>query len=70
MTGPNVDRRARVFMRCGHNKDTNEVTIAQQMVVRLEKLGFDPYIAVQEQTLGGLQENIFRQLSAICRIGR
>jgi hypothetical protein len=29
---------------------------------RLEKLGFDPYIAVQEQTLRGLKENIFRQL--------
>jgi len=29
----------------------------------MDKLGFDPYVAVQEQTLRGLKENIFRQLS-------
>jgi hypothetical protein len=63
MTDPNVDRRARVFISCGQNKDTNEAAIAQQIVARLEKLGFDPYIAVQEQTLRGLKENIFRQLA-------
>jgi hypothetical protein len=63
MTDPNVDRRARVFISCGQNKDSNEVAIAQQIVARLEKLGFDPYIAVQEQTLRGLKENIFGQLA-------
>ena len=29
---------------------------------KLHKAGFDTYIAVQEQTLSGLKENIFRQL--------
>ena len=56
-------RRARVFISCGQNKKTNEVMIAGQIREKLEKLGFDPYIAVEEQTLRGLKENIFRQLS-------
>jgi hypothetical protein len=55
--------RARVFISCGQNKDTNELAIAGQIFARLEKLGFDPYVAVQEQTLRGLKENVFRQLS-------
>ena len=63
MTGHVTQRRARVFISCGQNKKTNEVTIAGQIRERLEKLGFDPYIAVEEQTLRGLKENIFRQLS-------
>jgi hypothetical protein len=57
-------RRARVFISCGQNKDTNEVAIAGEIKARLEKLGFDPYIAVEEQTFRGLTENIFRQLSS------
>ncbi len=55
---------ARVFISCGQNKDTNEVAIADQIVKRLQNLGFDPYVAVQEQTLRGIKENIFRQLSS------
>jgi len=54
--------RARVFISCGQNRDTSEVAIVHQIYARLEKLGFDPYVAVQEQTLRGLKENIFRQL--------
>jgi hypothetical protein len=55
--------RARVFISCGQNRDSSEVAIAGQIAARLDKLGFDPYVAVQEQTLNGLKENIFRQLS-------
>jgi len=40
-------RRARVFISCGQNKKTNEVMIAGQIREKLEKLGFDPYIAVE-----------------------
>ena len=40
-------RRARVFISCGQNKKTNEVMIAGQIREKLEKLGFDPYIAVR-----------------------
>jgi hypothetical protein len=55
--------RARVFISCGQSKGSGEVEIASKIAHRLHQLGFDPYIAVQEQTLRGLKENIFAQLS-------
>jgi len=55
--------RARVFLSCGQNKNTDEVSIATTIAGRLRELGFDPYIAVQEQTLRGIKENIFGQLA-------
>jgi hypothetical protein len=58
-----TELRARVFISCGQNKESDEVVIASAIRDRLQELGFDPYIAVQEQTLRGLKENIFRQLS-------
>lgn len=65
MTQHVTHRRARVFISCGQNKETNEIVIADKIRARLETLGFDrPYIAVEEQTLRGLRENIFRQLSS------
>lgn len=56
------ERRARVFISCGQNKKSDEVEIARRIAQRLQELGFDPYIAVEEQTLRGLKENIFAQL--------
>lgn len=55
--------RARVFISCGQQKDTNEVEIANRIADKLERMGFDPYIAVAELTLKGVKENIFRRLS-------
>lgn len=57
-------RRARVFISCGQTKDSDELETAHKIRERLQALGFDPYIAVEEQTLSGLKENIFRQLGA------
>jgi hypothetical protein len=54
--------RARVFISCGQSKESDEVHVANAIKARLEELGFDPYIAVAEQTLRGLRENIFEQL--------
>jgi hypothetical protein len=54
---------ARVFLSCGQNKNSDEVATATAIERRLRELSFDPYIAVQEQTLRGLKENIFNQLS-------
>jgi len=54
---------ARVFISCGQQKGTGEVEIAKKIAEKLEKLGFEPYIAVEEQTLKGVKENIFRRLS-------
>jgi hypothetical protein len=55
--------RARVFISCGQSKGTDEEVTASAIAGRLERLGFDPYVAVQEQTLSGLKENIFEQLA-------
>jgi hypothetical protein len=54
--------RAKVFISCGQQKDTEEVKVAHDIAKNLGELGFDHYIAVQEQTLRGLKENIFSQL--------
>jgi hypothetical protein len=53
---------ARIFISCGQSKESDEIHVAREISVRLEKLGFDPYIAVAEQTLRGIRENIFEQL--------
>lgn len=55
--------RARVFISCGQNKNSDEILVASQIKEKLFSLGFDPYVAVQEQTLRGLRENLFEQLS-------
>ena len=55
--------KAKVFISCGQKKDTLETSVAQEIYDVLEEMGFDPYVAVQEQTLRGLKENIFSQLS-------
>jgi hypothetical protein len=56
------NRRARVFISCGQTKHSDELETAHKIWDRLHELGFDPYIAVEEQTLSGLRENIFRHL--------
>lgn len=55
--------RAKVFISCGQKKGTHEVKVSREIAKVLEDLGFEPYIAVQEQTLKGLKENIFSQLT-------
>lgn len=55
-------RRAWVFISCGQTKDSDELETAHKIYQRLKDLGFAPYIAVDEQTLRGLKENIFPQL--------
>lgn len=60
-TGPS-ERRARVFISCGQAKGTDEEGIAAEIARRVDELGFDPYIAIQEQTLRGLKANIFARL--------
>ncbi len=60
---PSDGPRSRVFISCGQTKGTGEEVTALAVAGRLEKLGFDTYVAVQEQTLRGLKENIFEQLT-------
>lgn len=58
----NEKLKAKVFISCGQARDTEEVKIAHEIKNRLIELGYDPYIAVEEQTLRGVKENIFSQL--------
>lgn len=53
---------AKVFLSCGQSKGTEEPEIAEKVAARLRELGFDCYVAVVDQSLVGLRENIFRQL--------
>jgi len=55
--------KARVFISCGQQKGTDEVEIARKIREKLEGMGFEPYIAVEEQSLNGVKEDIFRRLS-------
>jgi hypothetical protein len=54
--------RARVFISCGQAKNTDEAATASKIRDRLLELGFDPYIAIEEQSLRGLTDNIFKRL--------
>lgn len=54
--------KARVFISCGQTRGSEEENIAHKVSERLDKLGYDSYIAVEEQTLRGVKENIFHQL--------
>jgi len=65
--------RARVFISCGRNKDIpevegaaqkiQEVEVAAQIFGRTEKMGFEPYVAVEEQTLKDIKENVFAKIA-------
>jgi hypothetical protein len=60
----NVVRRAKVFISCGQAEGTNEREVAHAIGEKLKLMGFDYYIAVKEQTLAGLKDNIFGQLES------
>jgi len=53
---------ATVFISCGQRQDVGELEIANQLAGRLRDEGFDPYVALQQQNLQGVKENIFAQL--------
>lgn len=54
--------RSKVFISCGQSKITDEVEIAHQIAERINDMGYEPYVAVEEQTLKGVKENIFSQI--------
>jgi len=57
-----MKKNSRVFISCGQQRGTDEVEIAHIIAERLQKMKFDPYIAVEQQSLEGLKENVFRRL--------
>ena len=57
----NVKVRAKLFISCGQASGA-EKAIAADIRQRMERLGFDPYVAVEVHTLKGLREEIFSKL--------
>jgi hypothetical protein len=53
---------ARVFVSCGQSKNSDEVEIVAAVAAELKLLGFEPWIAVENQTLNGIQEFVFDAL--------
>lgn len=73
----NMALKARVFISCGQRKNadylttitkenvnlmTPELEVAKEISHQLKKLGFEPYIALEQQTLQGVKEAIFERL--------
>ena len=56
------DPRARVFISCGQSKESDERAIAEAIAKRLKARGFEPWVAVELQTLNGIKEHIFQTL--------
>lgn len=56
--------KARVFLSCGQDRDSTEPEIAARVADAIRGQGFECYVAVAEQSLLGLKENIFSQLQA------
>ena len=54
------DIKARVFVSCGQSKD--EIEVARNISRKLSDMGFDPFVALEEQTLKGIKENVFPKL--------
>jgi hypothetical protein len=56
------DFKAHVFLSCGQQKGSDEIEIARAISKKLGKMGFSIYIAVEEQTLEGVVDNIFSKI--------
>jgi hypothetical protein len=54
---------ARVFISCGQREDGGEFRIAKEIGTRLEGAGFEYYIAIEQQSLLAIRENVFPRLT-------
>ena len=57
-----MDAPARVFVSCGQSENSDEIKIAKAVGEELAQLGFQPFIALANQTLSGIQEFVFDAL--------
>lgn len=71
-----MSEKARVFISCGQREKSNleivtvenlpqataELTVARKILEKLQKLGYEPYLALEQQTLQGVKEGIFENL--------
>ncbi len=56
--------RAKVFISCGQRADSGERDIANRIAARLSDEGYDAYVALEQQNLRGVKENIFPELES------
>jgi len=57
------EERARVFISCGQQVDTDELNRAKEIEAALRSAGFEPYLAIAHQSLLALRENLFPSLT-------
>jgi hypothetical protein len=57
-----IDIRARVFISCGQRADSGEAAVAAEIASVLSEAGFQPYVAIDHQSLRSIRENVFPQL--------
>jgi len=55
-------QKTKIFISCGQKDGSIEKSIAKQIEDKLINLGFDTYLALEQHTLRGLKENIFKHL--------
>lgn len=58
-----MNAKAKVFISCGQRSGV-ELNTANNVADWLEKLGFEAYVALEQQSLKGLKENIFAELES------
>ncbi len=63
MDSATVTPRAKVFISCGQRPGI-ELNTANAVSKRVQELGFDAYVALEQQSLKGLKENIFAELES------
>jgi hypothetical protein len=51
-----------VFISCGQTRYGEEERIAQDVAAELRRMGYDPYVAIEEHTFEGVKDNIFQKL--------
>ncbi len=56
-----MEIRAKLFISCGQ-ATRSERELSEDIRERMDRLGFDPYVAIKVQDLRGLREGIFEQL--------
>ncbi|MCW4046114.1 MAG: hypothetical protein NWE99_00920 [Candidatus Bathyarchaeota archaeon] len=72
-----MNENARVFISCGQRKTSDyleiithdnvsltppELAVAKKIFDKLKKMGYEPYLALEQQTLQGVKEGIFEKL--------
>src|SRR5258708_30521193 len=55
-------QKGKIFVSCGQSAGSDEIGVAEKIRDRLMTLGFDVYLAFEQQSLGDLRANIFREL--------